>query len=118
MDNLLTTLITAALGGGGVVALVGFAKNVFDHFTGKVDRERARNNETLSDYKETIRDLKRQVSAAEAEADQERDLRLKSQKDKEKAFETLSYLRRVALEHGVPPEKVYQIITPERNSND
>lgn len=110
-NNVLTTVITAALGGGGAVALFGLLKSVFDHFTGKVDRERTYHKETLQGYKNAVRE-------AEAEADRERKLRIEAERDTVRAEEKLSYLRRVAIEHGIPITDVFKIIHERKDSDD
>ncbi len=102
-------LITLVLGGGGGAALFSLVKSIYERRSGKTDRERQHNKETLDE-------LRRKASESATESDKERTKRLEAERRAAQAEETLSYLRRVALEHGVTPTEVYKIINPRKDS--
>lgn len=99
MENIATTLITATLGGGGAVALIGLVRSLFEKATGRADKERHRNKETMDDFKTAVRE-------AEADADRERALRIATE-------EELSYVTQLAVMHGVPREEIRKFRSKE-----
>lgn len=102
--NFVATLITATLGGGGAVALFGLIKSLIDKWTGKADRERVSNRETMDDYRSGLRD-------AEKRADYERDVRIFAQ-------EELSRIIQIAYTHGVPADQlVRRTYTPKEEES-
>lgn len=106
-SNITATLITATLGGGGTVALIGLLKSLIDKWTGKADKQRIANRESLQDYRDEIKRLNEVIALAEkkvngyaAQVDVERAARIKYQ-------ETVLRIRSIAINHGVPPQALY-----------
>lgn len=95
MENIATTLITATLGGGGAVALIGLLKSIFEKVSGRADTERKRNKETLADFKAAVRE-------AEEDADRERARRIAKE-------EELSYVVQLAVKYGAPLDEIRKV---------
>ena len=105
--NITATLITATLGGGGTVALIGLLKSLIDKWSGKADKQRIANRESLQDFRDEINRLNDAVAVAEnkaneyaAKVDVERAARIKYQ-------ESVLRIRTIAINHGVPPQALY-----------
>lgn len=117
--NITTTLITATLGGGGTVALIGLIKSFVDKWSGKADRERAANRETLDDFRRDLKAAEGRVQVAEEKAaraaektDYERAQRIHYQED-------LSRIIQIAYQHNVPAEAIMRRpFIPKETKND